>query len=122
MASSAVNTTADATVDQGAAAAAAAGDSGSASAESGAEKGTNDVRILEENLAELRNSVRMLEESNTALAEALLEGPDEDYTQALEENKQVLLRKRQMIDRIETVIAQSRELAQQMNEEMPKEE
>ena len=68
-----------------------------------------DTRVLEHELAEIKNSVRMLEESNRELEQALKDGPDEDFEQALRENEQVLVRKRALIEKIESVLQQARE-------------
>lgn len=73
-----------------------------------------DTRILAENLAELTTRVTRLEESNKALEEALLEGPDEDYSLALTENKEVLARTRETIARIEKALKEAQELESQM--------
>lgn len=73
-----------------------------------------DTRILAENLAELTTRVTRLEESNKALKEALLEGPDEDYSLALTENKEVLARTRETIARIEKALKEAQELESQM--------
>lgn len=73
-----------------------------------------DSRILAENLAELTTRVTRLEESNRALEEALLEGPDEDYTLALTENRVVLERTRETIAKIEAALKEAQELESQM--------
>lgn len=73
-----------------------------------------DSRVLEEDLAELTTRVTRLEESNRALEEALLEGPDEDYSLALTENKAVLERTRETIARIEKALKEAKELESQM--------
>lgn len=68
-----------------------------------------DTRVLEHELAEIKNSVRMLEMSNHELEQALLEGPDDDFEQALRENEQVLARKRALIEKIESILKQASE-------------
>ena len=73
-----------------------------------------DSRVLEEDLKELTTRVTRLEESNRALEEALLEGPDEDYLLALTENKAVLERTRETIARIEKALKEAKELEAQM--------
>ena len=73
-----------------------------------------DSRVLAENLAELTTRVTRLEESNKVLEEALLEGPDEDYSLALTENNAVLERTRETIAKIKAALKEAQELESQM--------